>query len=546
MVLVLFAWIAKCQYILNVTELSEEEIFHYRATSATWDGRSPSRMGDVNNDGVHDFAIARARGNDRGVLIIFGGAGLSSLGSSTSYEEVSVGQGLKIRRATPDNGDWFGSNVDFGDVNGDQISDILISSFFASPLGIERAGQVYVIFGGSHLTDLGVLEVETMSPEQGVEINGTRYIESLHHVSGGGDFNNDGFDDLLIGSSYGVDNNIGGGNGGIGRAYLLFGGPNFLANQSSVNLTTEFVVGTNIGLHFDGSNNGEIVRHVQFLGDVNGDGIDDISISCPITRDNAGTVYIIFGNSNPVSRNSLSNLRDFSNWDEGVVLDGIIDVNYRLGNVFVSGGDFNGDGINDIALGQEASGITGIGVSLAYVVFGGPYLNALGSLSMDELEVGIGLTLNTSVVLGGSTNISSGGYTAVQFVSDVTGDGMDDLLIGCRLETIDGVLDTGRAYLVYGGSDVDKQKYVPLNDLPRDWGIIIEGNRDSNSQFGIIVGSAGDINNDGLNDFRIHQGLPQGVTNTYIIYGRIVTASPTSSPVTCGQGYYRDEQMVCR
>lgn len=80
-----------------------------------------------------------------------------------------------------------------GDVNGDGLSDLLIGS------GDNRngaRGRIYVIFGDVNLP----ATIELSSPgASGITIVGTDEDRSGFAVSGLGDVNGDGFDDLLLG-----------------------------------------------------------------------------------------------------------------------------------------------------------------------------------------------------------------------------------------------------------------------------------------------------------------------------------------------------------
>lgn len=107
-------------------------------------GNSAAALGDVNGDGKDDFAIAASahdggQGADanRGEVYIFFGKTSGWSGTSTAY---SVSDASFIGET---NGDYFGSHVfGIGDVNGDSIHDIAIYA-----TGSDTAGKVYIFFG---------------------------------------------------------------------------------------------------------------------------------------------------------------------------------------------------------------------------------------------------------------------------------------------------------------------------------------------------------------------------------------------------------------
>ena len=97
-------------------------------------------------------------------------------------------------------------------------------------------------------------------------------------VSGAGDMNGDGFDDVIVGADgYNVDQ---------GRAYIFFGG-------SSINSTADVILtGVNSGDYFG--------RKVSSAGDVNGDGYGDVLVTAFAYYSGfyKGRVYNYFGGSN--------------------------------------------------------------------------------------------------------------------------------------------------------------------------------------------------------------------------------------------------------
>ena len=137
-----------------------------------------------------------------------------------------------------------------------------------------------------------------------------------------GDFNADGYDDLLVGFKQKINDDL------LEAAYLYYGGPDFDNTPD---------------LMFNGEVNNENCDDytayggvISDLGDFNNDGYDDIAISacamCTNTYYN-GRIYFYYGSPDP------DTIPDF-------ILNGLGD--YDLFGYDMYGGDYNGDGIGDI------------------------------------------------------------------------------------------------------------------------------------------------------------------------------------------------------
>ncbi len=145
-------------------------------------GRSVSGSGDVNNDGFDDVIVGAFRdddlGKDSGSARVFSGLDGSIL--YTFYGNSA--------------GDFFGAVVsDAGDVNQDGYADLIIGAHFDGTLA-QNGGSAWVYsgFDGSLL----------------YSFFGTQMGDTFgNSVSGAGDVNNDGFDDVIIGISDAASSN---------------------------------------------------------------------------------------------------------------------------------------------------------------------------------------------------------------------------------------------------------------------------------------------------------------------------------------------------
>ncbi|MGB0562130.1 MAG: DUF4347 domain-containing protein, partial [Spirulinaceae cyanobacterium] len=239
-------------------------------------GRSVSNAGDVNGDGVDDLIISArsADPNDQSnageSYVVFGGANVGSSGS-LDLSDLNGSNGFVLNGV--DRSDFSGSSVSgAGDVNGDGIDDLIIGARSADPNGQRSAGESYVVFGGASVGSSGSLNLGSLNGNNGFVLNGVDQSDlSGNSVSGAGDVNGDGIDDLIIGAQ-GADPN---GQSGAGESYVVFGGAN-VGSSGSLNLSS--LNGSNgLVLNGVGAFNGSGIS-VSDAGDVNGDGIDDLII----------------------------------------------------------------------------------------------------------------------------------------------------------------------------------------------------------------------------------------------------------------------------
>ncbi len=123
------------------------------------------------------------------------------------------------------------------------------------------------------------------------------------------------------------------------------------------------------GFRIDGVEGDRLGRSISALGDVNGDGLDDLFVGAalgdPSGISNAGQGYVIFGKTTgtPVA---VSNV---ANGNGGYVVNGIAPSD-RFGGVGSGIGDFNGDGMGDLVIAGYSSAPNGYASGQACIVIG--------------------------------------------------------------------------------------------------------------------------------------------------------------------------------
>ena len=395
-------------------------------------GQSISKAGDLNNDGIDDIIIGASVKGSGGYIttgrayVIFGDADLGN-SSSLDIEQLDGKNGFEIKHTEEYRLTGF-SVSHAGDVNGDKINDLIIGSPFSASRDIAKD---YVVFGNSNVGSSGVLELSDINGENGFAIVGNQDDIPIHYVSSAGDLNGDGFDDLAIGAptagdstleSYGIDSSVG--KPASGRGYVIYGGRDVGKsrefNLSSLDKSNGFIATIDLPGSFFG-------RSVSSAGDVNNDGVDDVIFGGTFTGG-----HVVFGSNNltiadELDVGSLDGKNGFS-----ILRD---DLSEQLGSSVSSAGDFNNDGIGDIAIvapnadrGRNSNSAEG------YLIFGKEDLASSGNLKLSQLEP------NSSLILQNySKSIDSyipnfredrSSNNVVSNLGDINGDGIDDLIIG--------------------------------------------------------------------------------------------------------------------
>jgi len=342
----------------------------------------------------------------------------------------------------------------------------------------------------------------------------------------GGDFNNDGFNDVLIGSGEWKKGN------GTGRNYLYFGSQNiddtvdlvfsgskhdeyFDYSTSAGDLNNDHHIDTIIPGHGYPNYNGivriyygkdildtipDIVLHgqverqafgllVSANGDINGDGYDDIIIRASSNTEIPYNIFIYFGGA-PMDTVAdlmfyMESLReviyagDVNNdgYDDvliksedtptrlyygGTEMDTIPDVSFYEGSKIGGVGDVNGDGFDDIVIGFSLGGPEG-----TFLYFGSTEMDTIPDLTFRKIQ-------NKLVH---ARDISSG---------DINGDNYPNVILGQVIS-----FGSGGVYIYTGGPNMDNQPEAVMYSSNFGKG------------FGTYISGVGDVNGDGADELLV-------------------------------------------
>lgn len=524
----------------------------YDAPAGASQTGKPLEIGDFNGDGCGDLAITgqnaislrpegsrREGGHIRIVMDVCDIEGRIALEEEEVTPSYTV---LTIYGAYA--GDMAGTETYVGDFNSDGYSDLMLSAQNNDGASLERinSGAVYVVLGNEDFAFNNEIDLRH-PPAHVLTFYGANINDRFGMWVGGGDFDGDGYEDMLIGANQGdgYENS----RANAGEAWILYGDELLLSKYRPVtDLATADIDATwIIGADFD-----DLLGSCVWGADLNDDGFDDAIVSAALwrgsagveglsfgggdgpanSRYNAGETYVVYGYADMRGEIiDLATLLDETGTpiDESITVIYGADQNDLLGEEIATG-DLDGDGQPDLVLGT----LIGDGANNRLEESGEAWV-----IYVDEDFPGQAFDLaqpdfEKMVVIYPDQAYSKGGDT--MRVGDLDQDGVDDLFYGVPdydPRGYDLALRRNAGYLAIifgktgGFPHIDGQIILP-SGAPEDLVVryIVGADENDMMSYGMAIG---DVDGDGVIDIAPNGMGGDGLRNTLANAGEIYVIS---------------------
>ena len=422
-------------------------------------GFSAVVCGDINNKGEPDYIIgAPAANGSTGRAYVIDGETSFEAGTNINLGELQKkGYGFVIDGVEP-KGEFGFSAYGGIDVNRDGIADFIISAPFAN----NGAGISYVFYGSTASSNINL---GNFSSSQGFKIIGDKANSYSGYSVSLVNENNEIY--ALIGVPY-DNNNKQLLNGAVYKVMIPEG------NHSDINLGS-ITNNQNNGQIFGGEDSlDHLGIDVADIGDIDGDGINDFAVTAHLADSESkidnGAVYVIYGvkSGNLDIKNSLINLDS----SKGFKITGASSADNN-GFSITKIGDFNGDGVDDFAIGAPGASPELITeepalreirseAGITYVIFGRK-IEANQPKPYQNIDLN-NLTLNQGIKIFGPNAGARSGFD-VSGLGDVNDHGPNDLLIA--------IPGNGGYFAVVYGCQPESCKDIDLKNISQEQGIIL-------------------------------------------------------------------------
>lgn len=351
---------------------------------------------DINRDGVEDQVVGH-----RGSRQVF--VRLSSSGSTWSWKKVTLDT----------SGALLGEALATCDVNNDGFTDVAAGGALAQDTSGDSPGAVYVMKGSA--TGLGA---PTKISQQSPNVPGTSEAGDLWGLSlACGRIGTDPYADLVVGSPGEAIGSL----GSAGSITVLPGSASGITTTGSyaVNQDTEGVDGA--------AESGDFFGEAVAVADVTGDGLAEIVVGSPGENNGAGYLSSLRGSTTGWTASGST-----------AVTGSSVAATGGFGSSLAVGRFAGGTGLPSVAVGSSGSVAGG---SVTVLRPGSGNLTATGARVMTQNSGGVPGTGEIGDAWG--ADIASG---------DVTGDGVDDLLVGAPGEAVGSRKSAGMISLLRGSA----------------------------------------------------------------------------------------------
>ncbi|MDD4902550.1 MAG: hypothetical protein PHE24_05445 [Patescibacteria group bacterium] len=376
--------------------------------SSFYGAQGSINVGDVNHDGYDDLNILDT--TDAYSHLLFGrNSGWPINGNLATSSDFSFEQAVG------------NSALRLGDVNGDEIDDFMIIDKYA----VASSGKAYIFFGktsgwqqnaDSDASFIGEPQNGATEPSH---LGG--YISANENPLG--DINGDGIDDIGL-ASY-ENSQVG---AYSGKAYIILGKTSGWQNNQEI--------GTSSDASFVGEMANSKLQSIRNIGDVNGDGVDDLGLVASHNSqgfDRNGKIYVIFGKTS-----GWQNDQEIGTSSDASFL-GVKD-REKLRDVDAVG-DFNADGYADFLVDSWGTDVTLKGD--LYLMLGKPAgWTKNNSIASSAAASFVGEADEDQLQVSGASEL----------FGDLNGDGYDDIVVGAGYNNDNGE-HAGKVYIIFGKED---------------------------------------------------------------------------------------------
>ncbi|MBW2733943.1 MAG: FG-GAP repeat protein [Deltaproteobacteria bacterium] len=299
-----------------------------------------------------------------------------------------------------------------------------------------------------------------------------------------GDFNCDGHTDLALGDPLASNN--------LGRVSIYLG-----SAAGYLPAPEKFINGTVAGGRFGAG--------LAMLPNFDGDavGCSDLAVYASHGNDSTAQVFVYLGSEQFFDRNDVSTGKGAELIYSLPTLAGALEV---LGERIANAGDFNGDGVTDLALSYRDTGANTASVLLVFGTQGLQKMNTGVSPTLVELPAAASARITGGTATGAFGLVLGGG-------ASLDSDANADLLVGASHQ------GQGMVYVVKGGAGGD----IPLTDAR----VIPLAGASDNVAFGAQVALVGDMNKDGTLEFAVSDPDADGEAGRVYVFNLL---TPPSGP----------------
>jgi hypothetical protein len=334
-------------------------------------------IGDINGDHIQDIIAGSADASFAQGPRLFSGTLYAIFGSASMVSGIvrdllgTLAHGPDLTVRGPTSLSFFGFQVAVGDVNGDHLSDIVVSAPLSDGPEAKRtdAGEVYVIFGSQGLPSGTVRDIASTAPSGAdVTLYGGETTDLFGFRLMIADVTGDGIGDIVAGAiqADGPENK----RKDVGEVYIFFGGAGLIRGTTR-DVAKMSGAGPDVTLY--GAEEGDTFGDGLTVSDVDGNGKADLLVGAPDAdadkneKASAGEVYIFFDKSIS-AKDTVRDVGGEAKDQPEVIIRG--STAGDLVGTFVAVADVNADGKADLLLSAPGVSSLKFGAGAIFILFG--------------------------------------------------------------------------------------------------------------------------------------------------------------------------------